>query len=101
MSRDIRFSPSVSRDLQSAERYYKAESGEQLADEFYEELLAAVQNAAEFPLRNHFDILSGARRVNLKRFPYHFLYDTYEEFIFIIVVRHNKRRENFGLNRKR
>lgn len=100
-SREIRFSPSVSRDLQTAERFYKGESGQQLADDFYAELLAAIQNTAEFPLRNHFDVYSGARRVILKRFPYHFLYDTYGDFIFVFVVRHNKRKENFGLKRKR
>jgi hypothetical protein len=38
--------------------------------------------------------------VNLERFPYHFLYDTHAEFIFIFVVRHDKRHPSFGLRRK-
>lgn len=40
------------------------------------------------------------RRVNLERFPYHFLFRIVGERVRVLVVRHHKRRPSLGLRRR-
>jgi len=40
------------------------------------------------------------RRVNLKRFPYAILYRAFEDHVKVVVVKHVRRRSDFGLTRK-
>ena len=54
-------------------RYYERVATRQLADEFYAELRCYMQQAAERP--ESFAIRErDLRRVDLQRFPYHFLF---------------------------
>ena len=79
--------------------YYEDVAGVQLADEFYSELRAFFQKAADSPkaydIREH-----DLRRVNLERFPYHFLFRILGDRVRILVVRHHRRRPSLGVNRR-
>ena len=67
----LEFHRQVASDISRITDYYEGVSGPQLADEFYAELRAFFQKAADHPesfgIRKH-----DLRRVNLERFPYHF-----------------------------
>ncbi len=94
----VHYHPSVRHDVREALAYY-GEDSEQLADDFWGELLACITSVAGHPERQHFD-LCGLRRCNLRRFPYHFLYRTEADHIRILVVRHDKRHPSFGTRRR-
>ena len=79
--------------------YYEEVAGQQLADEFYSELRVFFQKAADSP--ESYDISGGdLRRVNLERFPYHFLFRIVPDRVRILVVRHHRRRSSLGLRRR-
>jgi plasmid stabilization system protein ParE len=95
----IEFNQLVPADISRIMEYYEEVAGPQLADEFYEELRSFFQKAAESPERyavRERDL----RRVNLERFPYHFLYRIVGDTVRILVVRHHSRRPSLGLHRK-
>jgi plasmid stabilization system protein ParE len=79
--------------------YYEDAAGPQLADEFYEELLAFFGKAADTPeayaIRER-----DLRRANLERFPYHFLFRVAGDAVRILVVRHHSRRPSLGTHRR-
>jgi plasmid stabilization system protein ParE len=70
-----------------------------LADEFYAELRRfmeyAVARPESFAVRER-----DLRRVNLKRFPYHFLFRIADDTVRILVVRHHRRHPSFGAGRR-
>jgi plasmid stabilization system protein ParE len=68
----VTYPPSVRRDVNSILRYYDSISSRP-ADEFWNELMSHIEAAAKNPEHFHFADL-GLRRVNLHRFPYHFLF---------------------------
>lgn len=92
------YHPRVPSEVRDAYRYY-AEISLDLAEGFWEELTDAIDHARSFPDLHHFDP-SGYRRSNLKRFPYHFLFQIYPKHIRIIVVRHNRRHPHYGSRRR-
>ena len=92
------YHPSVQKDVNDILKYYDGIS-KTLADEFWEELMGYTASAAKNPGRAHLTKL-GLQRVNLRRFPYHFLFREVPGTIRIIVVRHNKRHPEHGLGRK-
>jgi plasmid stabilization system protein ParE len=69
----IEFHKLVASDISRIMDYYDDVAGRQLADDFYEEVRAFFQKAADSPesyaIRDR-----DLRRVNLERFPYHFLF---------------------------
>lgn len=95
--RQIEYHPRVPSEAREATNYYEGIS-RNLGDEFWAELIEAIEYAQQFPERHHFDP-SGVRRSNLKRFPYHFLFKVYPSHIRIIVVRHNHRDPRYGTRR--
>ena len=97
--RRISFHPSVQADVSEAlSRYY--EISQNLVDGFWEELTQAFQEALRSPESNHFDLIAAdLRRVNLKRFPYNFLYLVEADRIRIQGVRQNSRRRGYGTRR--
>ena len=95
---EVRYHPLVRQDVLEAARKYHDVSP-RLAEEFDTELKASIAKAAENPLRFH-PADQGFRRANLKRFPYHFLYDVQPGFIRVMIVRHHKRHPEFGLDRR-
>ena len=79
--------------------YYEQVSSAELADEFYAELRRffrkATQRPESYAIRER-DI----RRVNLERFPYHFLFRIVNDSVRVLVVRYHSRRPSLGMTRR-
>lgn len=87
------------RDVRETLDHYEYEAGQALADRFFADLLATLAKALANP--NHFPPLGETlRRANLTDFPYHFLYEVKSWGIKVLVVRHHRRRPDYGLRRK-
>ena len=95
----LEFHPQVATDISRIMDYYEGAAGPKLADEFYIELRSFFQKAADSP--EAYDIREGVlRRVNLARFPYHFLFRIVRDRVRVLVVRHHRRRPSLGLHRR-
>ena len=92
------YHPSVQRDVSRILRHYDS-INDRLGDEFWNELIAFINQAAANPRRFHFE-LPARRRVNLRRFPYHFLFREVEDGIRITVVRHHRQHPERGMQRR-
>jgi len=66
----VTYHPSAQKDVNRILKHYDSKS-KKLGDEFWEELTLSIQATAQNPGRSHFSE-AGHRRVNLRRFPYHF-----------------------------
>lgn len=91
---EVIFHPLAQRDVLEILHYYH-EISPKLEAAFYDELRSIIASAAQNPLRFHLTD-RGFRRANLKRFPYHVLYEARSK---LIRVMHHKRRPEFGLER--
>ena len=95
----IVFHPKIYSDIDTIMEYYEHAATPELADEFYAELRYFIRAAAErpetFSIRTH-----DVRRVNLQRFPYHFLFRIVEDSVRVLVVRHHGRRPSLGIRRR-
>jgi plasmid stabilization system protein ParE len=94
---EVIYHPLVRQDVAQILQYYHAVSS-QLADEFHDELRDLIDKAAENPFRFHLTDRD-FRRANLPRFPYHVLYEVRDNFLRVMIVRHNKQHPEFGLKR--
>lgn len=96
----LEFHPQISADISEIVRYYEKVAGSQLATEFYSELRNAFRKAGELP--HSFNVRErNLRRVNLERFPYHFLFRIIaDEKVRILVVRHHSRDPRVGIGRR-
>jgi plasmid stabilization system protein ParE len=95
----LAFHPQVVTDISRIIEYYEDAAGQQLAGEFYSELRAYFEKAADFP--ETYKVLErDLRRVNLEKFPFHFLFRIVDDQVRILVVRHNKRRPSLGIHRR-
>ena len=92
------YHPAVQADVSRILRYYDSIS-DRLGDEFWEELNRFINWAGANPRRFHFEALH-RRRVNLRRFPYHFLFREIPGGIRITVIRHHKQRPGYRLKRR-
>jgi plasmid stabilization system protein ParE len=91
--------PKVYSDIDEIMGYYERVATRQLADAFYAELRYYMQQAAERP--ESFAIRErDLRRVNLQRFPYHFLFRVAGDVVRILVVRHDRRLPTVGIRRQ-
>ena len=79
--------------------YYEQTQTPGLADDFYVELRYFMTEAAvrpeSFAIRER-----DLRRVNLERFPYHFLFRLAGDIVRILVVRHHNRHPAIGRSRR-
>ena len=95
----LEFHRQIASDISRIMDYYEGVAGLQLANEFYAELRVFFQRAADhsesFGVREH-----DLRRVNLEKFPYHFLFRIIDDRVRILVVRHHKRQPSLGLRRR-
>ena len=93
------FHPRVYSDIDKIMERYERVATPQLADEFYAKvrqfMAAAARNPRRFAVRQR-DI----RRVNLERFPFHFLFRIVGETVRVLVVRHHRRHPSFGMSRR-
>jgi plasmid stabilization system protein ParE len=91
--------PKVHSDVDAIMEYYESVASRELADNFYAELRRFMAQAADrpelFPVRGR-----GLRRVNLHRFPYHFLFRIAGGTVRILVVRHHRRHPSLGAHRQ-
>ena len=94
---NLHFHPEAKDDIKTIAENY-ADVSEHVHEGFWNELESAVQRIGEFPERHHFDA-SGYRRSNVKKFPYHILFETSDSKVRVLVVRHNRRDPSFGLDR--
>ena len=91
--------PKVHSDVFKIMEYYEQVATPELADDFYRELRIFMQEAAARP--ESFSIRTrDLRRVNLQRFPYHFLFRIVGDAVRILVVRHHRRHPTLGLRRQ-
>jgi len=91
--------PEVHSDVDAIMGYYERVASRELADDFYAELRRFIDEAAERP--ESFSIRErDLRRVNLQRFPYHFLFRIVGDGVRILVVRHHRRHPSLGAYRK-
>jgi len=91
--------PKVYSDIDEIMKYYEGVATSKLANEFYAELRNFFQDAArrpEFYAVRDRDL----RRVNLRRFPYHYLFRIIGDSIRVLVVRHHSRHPAFGMTRQ-
>ena len=91
--------PKVYSDIDSIMDYYEDVATPELADEFYAELrhfmMIAATKPDRFPIRER-----DLRRVNLQRFPYHFLFRIVGDAVRVLVVRHHSRHPAVGGTRR-
>jgi plasmid stabilization system protein ParE len=91
--------PKVYSDIDEIMQYYERIAKPELAHEFYAELRYLMTEAGDTPLS--FSIREkDMRRVNLRRFPYHFLFRVIDDVVRILVVRHHHRNPSFGSRRR-
>ena len=95
---EVIYHPLVKRDITEALNYYDRIST-RLADEFQAEMYSIIAQAETNPLRFH-PTQRGFRRANLRRFPYHVLYEVRADSLRVMHVRHNKRHPDYGMQRQ-
>ena len=91
--------PLAHSDISRIVDYYKRAGGTDLADDFYSELRSFFDKAANSP-EGYAIKERDIRRVNLERFPFHFLYRLVDDRVRILVVRHHRRRPSLGMHRR-
>jgi len=84
----ITFHSLVQRDFRRALIYYQEVAGDKIAERFEAVLRDHLQRAVTHPKHFHYD-RGGLRRVNLKGFPWHFLFRERVSAIFVLVLRHD------------
>jgi plasmid stabilization system protein ParE len=91
--------PKVYSDIDAIMAYYEEVAATELAKEFYAELrhfmVVAAKGPKSFAIRQR-DI----RRVNLRRFPYHFLFRIVDDTVRVLVVRHHSKHPSLGTRRR-
>jgi plasmid stabilization system protein ParE len=91
--------PKVYSDIDQIMAHYERVASAELADEFYAELKRYLDEASVRP--ENFSIrIHDLRRVNLQRFPYHFLFRIVGNVVRVLVVRHHKRHPSLGTKRR-
>lgn len=96
----LTFNRLVRKDLRGALNHYDDAAGPHLARRFYdefEELLAVVQRN---PKRFHGVPGSAYRRANFRSFPYHLIFRETADGARVLVLRHHRRRPDYGLGRE-
>ena len=91
--------PKIRADVHEIMGFYERVADAGLADDFYDELRSFMRAAAKHP--ESFSIRErDLRRVNLHRFPYHFLFRIVGDTVRILVVRHHRRHPLHGIRRR-
>lgn len=95
---NVIYHPGVQQDVSAVLDYYDQVAGTELGDAFFSELMAHVESARSQPTKFH-PVEGDLRRVNLDRFPYHFLFRIQGDTVRILVVRHHRRHPLYGRQR--
>ena len=94
----VTYNALVQKDVSRILKQYDSISP-RLGDAFWDELNSKIAAATQHPGHSH-PVGGDFRRVNLSRFPYHFLFRILPGKIRVTVVRHHKRRPAHGRKRK-
>jgi hypothetical protein len=94
----VTYNALVQKDVNRILRRYDTISPK-LGDVFWDELNSRIAATAQDPGRSH-PVGGEFRRVNLSRFPYHFLFRILPGKIRVTVVRHHKRHPAYGRRRR-
>jgi toxin ParE1/3/4 len=94
---ELIYHPLAARDARAIARKY-SDASEKVCDRFWIELDEAIEAIKLYPERHHFDP-SGLRRSNLKKFPYHVLFEVRLECIRVVVIKHHHRNPSYGMRR--
>jgi plasmid stabilization system protein ParE len=89
--------PALASDIREIALRY-AETSERVLESFWTELDIVLTSIERNPHGHHFDS-GGLRRANLRKFPYHLLYEISDDRVLLVVLRHDRREPDFGLNR--
>ena len=95
----LEFHPLARSDISRIMDYYGDAGGPEIADEFYSELWSFLRKAVNSP-EGYAIRERDLRRVNLERFPFHFLFRIVDDRVRILVVRHHRRRPSLGLTQR-
>ncbi|MCW1886831.1 type II toxin-antitoxin system RelE/ParE family toxin [Luteolibacter flavescens] len=95
---ELSIHPLAAKDARKIADTYSSISGE-LVTRFWHELDATLDMIESAPTQFHFDD-SGLRRANLRKFPYHILFDEHLDVTRILVIRHDRRHPSYGLRRR-
>jgi plasmid stabilization system protein ParE len=90
--------PKLADDIRDAALHY-AEVSERVLSAFWKELDTVLASVKRNPRSHHYDSC-GLRRANFRKFPYHLLYEVEGETIYLVVLRHDRRHPNFGMERQ-
>ena len=90
--------PKLAKDIRDAAMHY-ADISERVFSAFWIELETVTESIERNPRSHHYDPC-GLRRANMRRFPYHLLYDVEDDTIFMVVFRHDRRHPSFGIKRR-
>ncbi len=89
--------PKLADDIRDAASHY-AEISERVLSAFWRELDSVFASVERNPRSHHFDSC-GLRRANFRRFPYHLLCEVDDAAIYLLVLRHDKRHPDHGIDR--
>ena len=95
--KDLFYHPLAVKDAQRIFKDYETINAE-LGDRFWLELMEALEQIRRHPERCHFDE-TGKRRKNLKRFPFHVLYEERPKDTKVLVIKHHRRSPSYGMRR--
>ncbi len=90
--------PLVHFDVFEAMSFYEREGGTILAADFFLEFALVKDSIVDRPL-SYIRFNSELRRARFDRFPFHALFSVECDHVFILVVRHDARHQDFGLDR--
>lgn len=89
--------PKLAEDIREVAAHYAGIS-ERVLSAFWSELDGVLASVGRNPRSNHFDSC-GLRRANFRKFPYHLLHDVDDDAILLVVLRHDRRRSDHGIDR--
>jgi len=91
------YHPLAARDAREIAGRYAAIS-DPLVERFWREIDRAISAITSRPASHPFDA-SCYRRCNLRKFPYHILFEEHAAKVRVIVIRHHQRNPHYGLQR--
>lgn len=97
----LSYHPAVQRDVNGILSYYRSESGESLADRFFDALSICLDEIARHPER--FPPYLGHhrfRRAKLGTFPHIVVFRILYDKVRVTVIKHEKRHPSFGMSRE-
>ena len=77
-----------------------AEVSDKVHDRFWMELESALEMIRKHPGQHPDPNFPNMRRRNLKKFPFHIIFEEHVSFVRVMVVRHHRRKSSFGMRRK-